>query len=340
MTEQIERELAELFRNRAERLDVLPPQSPAQVRRGRLQVGLALASVLAVLAGTVLAGSRLVDGSPSGAPLTAAATGQRALADLAKALRKTLAGRMVATTTTVEVPSNRNVDAPDLGFSAAMGPGESETTTYDGRHGVAIATRPDGRVDTVFVGDVLYVGKDPQNDGFLPVGVDWISYTRRANESSADWKRRAIRGAIPGLLELYTEPPTSVDERAGRIRLAGPDIGGMRSVTVVQLDRSGVIRTVTSRWVMTLANAVSDRVDRVTFRALRGSMPAAEAPSPAHVISSSAYATAKTDYEAQKNCPTPPPSTAPDGTVYTVQVDCLPPPPDASAEPQSSASPR
>ncbi|MDQ1746465.1 MAG: hypothetical protein QOD07_728 [Frankiaceae bacterium] len=336
MTEQIEHELTAMFRDRAERLDVLPAPSRAQVRRGTLQAGLALASVLAVLAGVVLAGARLADGAGSGAVTSTTASGQRALADLSKALRKTLAARMVATTTTVGVPSKKNTKAPDLGFSAALGRGETHKTTYDGRAGLAVETGPDGQVETLAVGDVLYVHTDQRNDRFLPVTIGWVRYTKAQGTSTADWRRQEVQRAIPGLLQLYTEPPLSVDERNGRIRLSGPDLAGMQPVTVVQLDSSGMIRSVTSRWLLTMANAASDRLDRVTFRPLRGAMPSIEAPSPANVISSDDYGAEKANYEAQTNCPTPPPSTAPDGTVVHTQVDCLPPPPGATPAPTST----
>ncbi|MDQ1684176.1 MAG: hypothetical protein QOC82_913, partial [Frankiaceae bacterium] len=65
MTEQIERELTALFHDRASSLDVLPPRPVAQVRRARLQAGLALASVLAVLAGVGMAGARLANAGDS-----------------------------------------------------------------------------------------------------------------------------------------------------------------------------------------------------------------------------------------------------------------------------------
>ncbi|MBV9098596.1 MAG: hypothetical protein JO079_11110, partial [Frankiaceae bacterium] len=155
MTDQIERELTEMFRELTDRLDVLPPLPAARVRRARLQAGLALASVVALLAGVVLAGARLAAATGSANPMTTTATGQRAMTDLANALRKTLAGRMVATSTTVGVPSGKLVDAPDLGFSAALGPGPIEKTTYDGRAGVSFGAGPDGFSSQLFVGGVL-----------------------------------------------------------------------------------------------------------------------------------------------------------------------------------------
>jgi len=339
MTEQIERELTEMFRERTVRLDVLPPLPAARVRRARLQAGLALASVVALLAGVVLAGARLAAAGGSASPMTTTATGQRAMADLAKALRKTLGSRMVATSTTVDVPSGKLTDAPDLGFSAALGRGESEKTTYDGRAGVAFGAGPDGFSSQLFVDGVLYVRKDPKNDSFLPPTVFWIRYDRNPSESAAEWRRDGIARTIPGLNQLYSMPPVSVEERAGRIRLSGPDMAGMRAVTVVQLDGSGVIKSVTSRWVLTMANAASDRVDRVTFRPLHAAMPDVTAPPPANVISSSDYDAAKGTHDAQANCPAPASSTAPDGTTVTTQVDCLPPPAGATPEPTPTPTP-
>lgn len=291
MTEQIERELTELFRSRAEALDVLPARPHEQVRRGRLWSGMALASVLAVLAGVVLVGARLAGGGGPN-PLTTTATGQQALEDLSKALRKTFSGRAIATTNTVEVPSGKLADAPDLGYSAKMDAGSTAETRYDGRTGVAVTTAADAHGDVLFVGDALYRHPDPNLAGFVPASIAWIRYTKDARESLTDWRVHSIGTAIPGLLFLYEMPPEDATEHDGRIELTGPDMGFSHFVMVIQLNRSGTISSVTIRSFQTSANAYSDRVDRVTFRPLNETTQV-EAPPAVNVMSSADYEAAE-----------------------------------------------
>jgi hypothetical protein len=315
VTEQIERELTALFHDRASLLDVLPPRPVAQVRRARLQAGLALASVLAVLAGVGMAGARLANAGDSDRAVMVTATGERAQADLSKALRRTLAGRKLATSTTVMVPSGKFLDAPDLGFSSADEHRKTVETRYDGSLGTAVMSGTDGQAPSLFVRDELYQKPDQSYVGnVVPYGVAWIRSSKGPSQDLAEWRRQSIASAIPGLMWLYQFPPVEVSERAGRIRLTTP-IGTDRVVIVVQLDRHGAISTVISRFELGALNAVSDREDRVVFAPLHGDIPDAEVPLASTVMSSDDFERAKKG--AATNCPTPAPSTAPDGRSTT-----------------------
>jgi hypothetical protein len=321
VTEQIERELTELFHDRAERLDVRPAPRPAQIRRARLQAGLALASVLAVLAGVMLTAARLADGGPD-RPITVTATGQQAMADLMKALRRTLSGREVATTTIVEVPNRKYLDAPDLGYGAAVEHDETYETKYDGTVGDVETTSPETR----FVHDVLYRKPDRKYLGHgVPASTEWVRYTRDAESTIAQWRDLAISSAIPGLFALYATPGPidTATEQDGQIRVTSPDLGGMRFVIKVQLDGSGRVSTLTSRFILSYPNAVTDRVARVTFRQLGDDSLRAEPPVATSVISGAEYDAAKKAYDdAHRTCTTTPPSTGPDGTKYGPSTTC------------------
>lgn len=357
MIEQLERELAEMFHDRAERLDVKPPLPAARIRRARVQSGLAMASVIAVLAGVGLAGARLAADSGGPNPLTVTASGQQAREDLARALRRTFAGEAEATTTTVEVASRKYLDAADLGFSDAR-PDYGRAvydTKYDGRVGTAVTTHQ-GRVTGLVLGDVEYDPVNPAYAGRLfPAEIEWVRRTRDARTSPRDWRDRTIPGAIPGMTALYTMPG-DVEERNGRIRVTSPELAQLSTVTVIQLDRSGKIVSLTSRYVLGMANADSDRVDHVVFRPLHGSIPLAAAPEAATVISSEAYdaATKSHDNSANPTCTSTPASTGPDGAAggVTTCTDVLEPPADATpsdggatatpvpADPTATSSPR
>lgn len=165
MTEQIERELAELFHERADRLDVLPPLPAARVRRVRLQAALAMASVVAVLAAAGVAGVRLSSG-PSGGQVSFAGSGS-ARAALDRVFELVRAGRWQVTGT--------------ARVTTAAGPDSAGNTStyaldvrYDGQTKTGIA-RQNGEIVALAVDGVSYIPLNvaPDVAALLPKGARW-----------------------------------------------------------------------------------------------------------------------------------------------------------------------
>jgi len=316
VTEQIERELAEMFHQRAEQLDVLPPRPAAQVRRARLQAGLALASVVAVVAGAALAAAKVAGGSTADRAVSIAASGARAKADLVDAFKRTLTAKEVATTRDVVVPNGRYLDQPDLGFSAGVPGAHPTETKYDGRAGDAVTIR-DGQVNMVLVHDALYRRLDARDSRIaLPPGVRWVSYPQDAGETPREWRQSSIAFTIPGLFAIYAVPDTmrtTVTEHDGQFRMTVSSAGQASFITIVQLDGSGLIASVTSRIALPPLSGHSDSVDQVTFQPLSGPV-GATAPAADTVMTGADYDRARQAYaQSHRTCATTRPSTGPDG---------------------------
>jgi len=69
VTEQIERELAAAFHEQAARLEIRPPLPAGEIRRARLQSGLAAVVAVALIGGVAVVGERLANGRSSGTPI-------------------------------------------------------------------------------------------------------------------------------------------------------------------------------------------------------------------------------------------------------------------------------
>lgn len=167
MTDQIERELAELFHDRAQRLDVLPPRPAAQVRRARLQASLAMASVVAVLAAAGTVGVRLASGSNSGT-VSFAGSGS-ALTQLENVAQRMLGGRWRVTET------QRTVKG--IGDGSANSAVEVD---YDGARKAALV-RIGGDVVAMEIDGVAYftLRLSPDVAQYLPTTARW----QRTSES-------------------------------------------------------------------------------------------------------------------------------------------------------------
>jgi hypothetical protein len=173
VTEQIERELTELFHDRAERLDVLPPLPASRVRRARLHTALAMASVVAVLAAVGVVGVRLSSGSAGGEASIADAGSAKA--DLEQIAARMLSGRWRVTGAGHVVKNDSGG-----GTNSAGGPAPfSLQVDYDGQSKSAVA-REDGNVVALQVGGVTYVplNAPPEITRFLPKGARWQRMSR------------------------------------------------------------------------------------------------------------------------------------------------------------------
>lgn len=210
MTEQIERELTELFHERAERLDVLPPLPPARVRRARLQSALAMASVVAVLAAGGVAGVRLASSSGGEASIAGSGSPRTQLERIAA---KMLAGRWRIDATAHEKDGTTTTGNGPVVFSLDV--------EYDGATKSAIAHR-DGNVFAIQVDGATYLALSALPDQlarYLPKGAHW-----QRGETS-------MFGAAPAIdaLGLTGETSThSTDASGGRSAPVGADIKAVR----------------------------------------------------------------------------------------------------------------
>jgi hypothetical protein len=168
MTEHIERELATLFQERTERLDVLPPLPAARLRRASLHVALAVTSVVAVLAAAGVVGVRLASG-PNGGGVSVAGSGS-ARAALERISLRMLAGRWRVTgTERVSEPST-----PDAQDSGSGSPMFTLQLDYDGP-GKSGEAREHGEIVAIQVGGVSYLPLHAPADvkAYLPKGARW-----------------------------------------------------------------------------------------------------------------------------------------------------------------------
>jgi len=169
VTEQIERELAEMFHERAAQLDVLPPLPAARVRRARLQSAMAMASVVAVLAAGGVVGVRLA-ASPDGPSASIAGSGSAREA-LERVVEHMLTGRW-RVTGTERIYEPNTADPPNSGGGAPMS--FTVQVDYDGQSETGVA-RQDGEITAIQVGGVSYtpLHVPPDALAYLPKGARW-----------------------------------------------------------------------------------------------------------------------------------------------------------------------
>jgi len=169
MTDQIERELTEMFRERAVHLDVLPPMPAARVRRARLHTALAMASVVAVLASVGVAGMRLAAGPGNGSASIAASGSPRSALERISA--RMLAGRWRVVVTMRDTSGSApNTVAPHPGPAT-----EDMEIEYDGQTKSGIASQ-NGRTVALQVNGVTYTPLGDmvgQITKYLPKGARW-----------------------------------------------------------------------------------------------------------------------------------------------------------------------
>lgn len=245
MTEQIERELAELFHDRAASLDVRPPLPVAAARRARLQSALAMASVVAVLAGGTVAGARLAGHSRN--DRAALASSGDARHDLEQILDRMMAGRWHVDMTFVADP--RQATPP------------TSSVDYDGTAKVAIARSGD-RVQMIETGGHTYVPlmAQPELAKLLPAGAKWqelpgngvgtasmfagLSYSSTSS-SGVDLSRDQVTRTATGyrlvlsdgssrhvVFDIRIRPDGSVASMHGVIAPTSPSEGSPTSLTV------------------------------------------------------------------------------------------------------------
>ena len=224
MTEPIERELAELFSDRAERLDVRPPLPMAQLRRARLQSGLAVAAVVAVLAGGTVVGARLAN-QASGRDVAVASSGSPAH-DLEQITRRMLAGRWHAVVT--------------FGGSG----GSVTVIDIDGPAKTAI-TRDGDRIGMIEVGGRAYLALPPNDPStrFLPAGAKWQGLpdgsTTFGNDGSAGFGFGAILPA--NSMDRLDRAGVQVRRTRTGFRLDASGAAHNRTVTDVRIGPDGMI---------------------------------------------------------------------------------------------------
>ena len=296
MTEQIERELTEMFHERAAHLDVLPPLPAARARRARLQTALAMASVVSVLAAGGVVGVRLA-ASPAG-PSAALAGSGSAREALERVAEHMLTGRWhVSGTERVYEPNT--ADPPGSGSDKPMS--FTVDVDYDGQSKTGVA-RQDGEITAIQVGGVAYVPLHAQPDvlAYLPKGARWqrTPFPMFGQDAAA-----LVTGASAGVSTTSGPsgsplgPGTSGNGLRGatvrrtstgfRIDAAAPFGGSSR--TDVKLRADGTISSVHGESHVRIPNAANSGVTNetaimdATFTPLTAPVDVA-APSPSTVV--------------------------------------------------------
>src|SRR3954454_17981218 len=203
MTEQLERDLAELFQVAAARVDVRPPTRPA-VRFTRLSTSLAAALTLALIGGVAVAGTRLAaERSDKGGVSVSAADAKSILLG---AVRHTFDQPVRIVTT----------------FRLSAGAPPTSETQMDYAHKTAVM-RADGQIQLISVNGHLYqrLSGGMADMVKLPAGVQWmeLSLPSTVNPTMAS----ATAGSWGS---LFGVDPSGLDDPAGMARLSVERVSG------------------------------------------------------------------------------------------------------------------
>jgi hypothetical protein len=336
VTEQLERELTQMFHERAQSLDVLPPLPAERVRRARMQSALAMASVVAVLAAAGTVGVRLASGTAGGdTSIASSGSAQEALERVAEHM---LTGRWRVTGTESVVQSGRAVPM-----------GVALQVDYDGPTKSAVA-RNNGKIVAIQVDGVTYVPLEAEPDvmAYLPKGAQWqqtpfpmfgtdpAAFVTGASNGASTTSGPHGSPLGPGTADAMRGATVHRTAAGFRIDTAEPYGGWAR--TEVKLRADGTISSVHTVTQAHIPNAMgTSTTDQravldVVFTPLSTPVDVV-APDPATVVSNAEFSAAFQKAFAQgapgsKPCPssmtTPSPAivhhhTSPGGSVTTTQ---------------------
>ena len=203
MTEQLERDLAEVFQIAADRVDVRPPTGPA-VRFTRLSTSLAAALTLALIGGVAVAGTRLAsrDADKAGVSLS----GADAKSILVGALRHTFDEPVRIVTR----------------FRSSEGAAQTSETEMDYAHKTAVM-RSNGQVQLLSVNGRVYqrLAAGMADVVKLPAGVQWMEMSIPASVNPT-----LASATAGGWGSLFGVDPSGLDDPAATARLSVERLSG------------------------------------------------------------------------------------------------------------------
>lgn len=297
MTEQLERDLTELFAYAAGQLDIRPFAAPRRLTR--LNTALAGAVTLALVAALAVVGTRLASEGGSSEVSTAAITGERAMDDLRNVLAQTLHGRGEAVTSY----------STSAGGSATFAGQRSTVTDFDGARGRAV-TRAGGQTVGITIGSRYFrrIASNARNDK-LPPAAEWVEEDASSTDV-ATGRQMALTVSMPGLVPLMLTPEGSVREWRHHFEVTTSMVTPAMT-TEIDLSSAGTITTVRVQFAAS-PGLTSAPLMQTTFRPLSHPVDAT-APDPRSVVSAARYSAA---VETPQTCVTTTPS--PD----TTSVSC------------------